>query len=408
MKLSIPSDRFVTGGTQRNRGWIAGEPSDPNAGWEAFLQLWERSQLLRSFIWTQESADERILFKQFLARARRFFSVDVCFVALFLEDGKILQLASPEDAGSSLPANFIRHALDLIANSRVPVTWKQFGKDSGLKTVVVSPLLSSVGQPLGFFLLGHMQAKHFSRSELLLLQLVSGELSWAIRELRLKHSQQRQLATLSHELKNSLNVIMGDCALLREDLELSLKAEECSELVDIEATSQEILSLISTFLDGTPSRESSAAPAEDNIELFSFLEDVLMSFRAKAKSAGFDLQINYADDLPREICTDPVRFRQVVRNLARCALESAGQHTRRIDIKKNGPMLELTVNGIDANSSTASERISLDDAGCEPEAAGFPTGLELIKEHVEFLKGHVHMVSRAETKNDITVCLPCE
>src|ERR1700741_66989 len=112
MKFSMPSVRFGTSGPRPNRGWVGGGPSDPNAGWEAFLQLWERAQLLRSFIWTQESPDERILFKQFLARARRFFSVDVCFVALFLEDGKILQLASPEDAASNLPANFIRHALD--------------------------------------------------------------------------------------------------------------------------------------------------------------------------------------------------------------------------------------------------------------------------------------------------------
>src|SRR5215467_648587 len=191
MKLSIPSDQFGAGGTRRNRGWMASEPSDPNAGWEAFLQLWERAQLLRSFIWAQESADEKTFFKQFLARARRFFAVDFCFVALFAEGGQVLQLSLPEDGASILPANFVRHALDLIANSRAPVTWKQLGKDSGLKSVVVAPLLSTVGRPLGFFMLGHKQPKNFSRSELFLLQLLAGDLGWAIRELRCRQNYQR-------------------------------------------------------------------------------------------------------------------------------------------------------------------------------------------------------------------------
>ena len=408
MKLSIPSDRFVTGGARRNKGWMADEFADPNAGWEAFLQLWERSHLLRSFIWAQESADEKTFFKQFLARARRFFSVDFCFVALFTEGGKVLQLSLPEDGASNLPANFVPHALDLIANSRVPVTWKQLGKDSGLKSVVVAPLLSTVGHPPGFFMLGHMQPKNFSRSELFLLQLLAGDLGWATRELRSRQNYQRLLATLSHELKNSLNVIMGDCALLREELEQSLDAGERRELSDIEATSQEILSLINSFLAPNSSPDGTAAAVGDDIELVSFLEDALMSFRTKAKSAGFELQIDYANDLPQEISTDLVRFRHVVRNLATCALESVGQHARRIDIKKNGAMLELSVSGADAEELAERDGVFPQAGSGDPKTVVLPTRLELIKEHVEFLKGHVHVVSPMGEGSNITICLPYE
>jgi signal transduction histidine kinase len=408
MKLSIPSDRFGTEGARRNRGWVSDQFSDPNAPWEAFLQLWERANLLRSFIWTQESADEKTFFKQFLARARRFFSVDFCFVALFVGGEKILQLSLPEDGASNLPANFVRHALDLIANSRAPVTWKQLGKDSGLKSVVVSPLLAAVGQPLGFFMLGHMQPKNFSRSELFLLQLLAGDLSWAIRELRSRQNHQRQLTTLSHELKNSLNVIMGDCALLREDLERSLDAGERRELSDIETMSQEILNLINSFLDSSPSCESNAGIAGDNIELVPLIEDALMSHRTKAQSAGCELQIDYAKDLPQEIATDSVRFRHVVRNLANYAMESVGQYKRRIYVKKNGAMLELTVSGVDAREHAEAGGASRWNGSCSPEDTVSPTRLELIKEHVEFLRGHVHVVSPSGEKSDITVCLPYE
>ncbi len=382
---------------------------DPSANWGEFLQLWDRAHLLRSFIWSQESADEKILFKQFLARARRFFSVDFCFAALFVEGGKILQLGLPEDAASNLPANFVRHALDRIANSRAPVTWKQLGRESALKSVVVSPFLPAGGQPLGFFMLGHRQPRHFTRSELFLLQLLAGELSWAIRELRSRQGHQRQVATLSHELKNSLNVIIGDCALLREDLEQSLASGERRELSNIEITSQEILSLIDSFLGPTDLYEAAMGVAAENIELVPFLEDTLLSSREQAKRAGVELKIDYATDLPQEISTDSVRFKHVVRNLVDYATESLWQHLGgRLGVKKNGEMLELTVSGAGVPGFAEAGGSSPEENCGHPKGVVSLTRLELIKEHVEFLKGHVHVVSRAGDVSDITVCLPCE
>ena len=407
MKLSASSGRLgIEGSRKLNRNWGSDQLSDASNQWESFLQLWERAHVLRSFIWAQESADEKAFFKQFLARARRFFGVDFCFAALFVEGGKILQLSLPEDAASNLPANFVPHALDLIANSRAPVTWKQLSRDSGLKNVVVAPLLASVGRPLGFFMLGHMQSKHFSRAELFLLQLLAREVSWAVKELKSRQNHQRQLATFSHELKNSLNVIMGGCALLREDLEHSLAAGERRELSDIEATSQEILSLTNSLLDVNVLREGNAGVGAENVELAPLLEEALMPCRTKAKSAGLELPVEYAKDLPQEIATDAVRFRHVVRNLAQYVIEPLAQSARRLCIKRNGAMLELTVNG--ADTQRLEDGASSADEGCGRRDVVSSTRLELIKEHVEFLRGHVHVISRPDESSDITVCLPYE
>jgi signal transduction histidine kinase len=413
MKLSIPSDRFGTGSpnSRLTRSWSSDQLSDSSTQLEAFLQLWERAHLLRSFIWTQECADEKTFFKQFLARARRFFAVDFCFVALSADGGKILQLSLPEDAVSNLPANFVGHALDRIAHSRAPVTWKQLGKDSALKSVVVSPLLPAVGQPLGFFMLGHMQPRHFTRSELFLLRLLAGELSWTIREFRSRQGHQKQLATLSHELKNSLHVIMGDCALLREDLEQALGQGERHELSNIEAMSQEILSLINSLLDSTILSESNQTGAVENIELVPFLEDTLMLSQEKAKRAGIELNIDYASDLPQEISADSVRFRHVARNLVDHAIESLWHHVGRLHVKKNGEMLELTVTGAGVQQAADTRGSSPEESYDHPTDVVFPTKLQLIKEHMKFLRGHVHVVSRPREGSegiDITVCLPCE
>jgi len=98
-----------------------------------------------------------------------------------------------------------------------------------------------------------------------------------------------------------------------------------------------------------------------------------------------------------------------VRNLVDYATESLWQHLGgRLGVKKNGEMLELTVSGAgvpgfaEAGGSPPEENCGY-SKGVVP-----PTKLELIKEHVEFLKGHVHMVNRAGDVSNITVCLPCE
>ena len=384
-----------------NQKWSSEQLSEQS--WDSFLGLWERAHLLRSFVWTQDSADEKTFFKQFLVRVRRFFSVDFCFVALFLDGGKVLQLAFPEDAISHLPPNFVRRALDLIANSRLPVTWEQLSKDSAFKSVVVSPLSPAVGYPLGFFMLGHRQSKHFTRPELYLLQSLAGELSWAVRGLRSKQNYRRLLATLSHELKNSLSVVIGGCALLRDDLEPSPAQDVCRELSGIETASQDILSLVDSFLDAPVLHENKTVVAEENVELVAFLEDALMLPRERARRVGVELKVDYANDLPQEISTDPVRFRHVVRNLTDYAIESPQERSAQVYVKRNGELIELTVTGIEESAESL----------LETESSGHPNDivsasrLGLLKEHVEFLLGHVHVISRPGKGSDITVCVPC-
>jgi hypothetical protein len=41
--------------------------------------LWERANLIRSFVWNQDAVDETALLRQVLNRIRDTFSIDVCF-----------------------------------------------------------------------------------------------------------------------------------------------------------------------------------------------------------------------------------------------------------------------------------------------------------------------------------------
>lgn len=147
--------------------------TDPaHNSWESFLELWERANLIRSFVWSQESVDETALITHFLVRIRRFFKIDFCFIALHPAGGKIMQAGVPEALLDQLPVDFIRRSMDLVANSRIPVAWNRLHAKTGFQTVVVSPLSPSVGQPLGFLMLGHLRSRHFTKAELFFAPVV--------------------------------------------------------------------------------------------------------------------------------------------------------------------------------------------------------------------------------------------
>jgi signal transduction histidine kinase len=223
--------------------------ADQRNGWESFVGLWERAKAIRSFLWSHEIADEKALLAQFLARIRRFFGVDFCFAALFFEGGKILEVSLPEAALLRLPDNFSRRCRDLITKSRMPVSWRQPRRDFGFRSQVICPLSLVVGQPLGFVTLGHSRPKSFSSSELFLLQSLSGEFSWALRDLRSRKRNERVLSLASHELKNPLQSILGHSTLLRERLADSLNEPQRAQFQSIENSAQEIRQIIDRFLD---------------------------------------------------------------------------------------------------------------------------------------------------------------
>ena len=372
--------------------------------WESFLELWERANLIRSFVWSQESADETALFTHFLVRMRRFFKIDFCFIALHQEDGKIMQAGVPEALLDQLPVDFVRRSMDVVANSRVPVAWKRLHAKTGFQTVVVSPLSPSVGQPLGFLMLGHSRARHFTKAELFLLQSLAGEVSWAVRELRSKHRHHKLLSAASLELKSSLNKVLGECTLLREAEGLVLTSDHGQKLTGIEKTIQETVRTISGFLDSMIAEEGRFAAAREKIDLVAVIEDTLLSCRDKAKEAGLELAVQYGGDLPREFWTDPVRFRHVLRNLADHAIEISRQGAVLISVWKNSEFVEFNVKVSEPQAVAGAEpRV---ESVARVRAGDFVYDrLEMIRENLKLLNGHLHFVKRPGEGFEISMCL---
>lgn len=366
--------------------------------WDAFLSLWERAQLLRSFLQSQECTDESVLLKQLLMRIRRFFSGDFCFAALYSEENaRQTQVGIPENAADHLPANFVRQTLDLLGSSRVPLTWKQLSKESGFRNVVVAPIAAEVGKPMGFLMLAHGQHKGLGPQELFVLQWLAGELAWALRGMGAMQRQQKVLSHVSHELKNALSVIIGGCALLREQLEPQLRRDERFELNSIDQMSQEILSLVHHLQGASLTHEGKIPALVGEVKLAELLEEVFKLAREKAQAANVLLQVESAVDLPAEIATDGARLKQLLRTLLLHAIECSVRRVVKFAVKRRAEILEMTVSGIHQNKAN----------GEDSTRASFNGRGETLKEQLEVLGGHMHLVSRAPQGYEVTVCLPC-
>ncbi|MDH3442525.1 MAG: GAF domain-containing sensor histidine kinase [Deltaproteobacteria bacterium] len=377
------------------------------AEWKTFVSLWERSNLIRSFVWSQESADEASLFAQFLIRVQRFFEVDSCFIALHLEGGKVVKAAVPDGLLDQLPVDFVNRSLDLVANSRIPIIWNELHDTPEFHTVVVSPLSPAVGQPMGFLMLGHSRPRHFTKAELFVLQALAGEVSWAVRELRSKHRYRKLLSAASVELKDSLNTVLGECSHLRELEGYVLMPNHDRKLASIEKNAHETLRTTRSFLDATLIDNGQFNLPREHIDLVEVVNETLLSCRGKAKDAGLELETQYGGELPREYWTDPARFRQVLRNLANHAIEVSERGPVLIHVRQNSDFVEFTVKVAESRAVDFESEPSGDEASCGHLSGDFiHDRLGTLRENVELLNGHLHIVKRPGDGIEFGMCLP--
>jgi signal transduction histidine kinase len=370
---------------------------------ESFAPVWERANVIRSFIWSQESSDEMALSAQFLSRLRRFFNVDFCFIALRREDGKIAQAGVPEAMLDELPVNFVRRSFEVVADSRIPVSSTRLHPEAGFHSVVVSPLSPSIGQPLGFLMLGHSRERHFTNTELFLLHSLAGEVSWAIRELRSKHRHRKLLSAASLELKNSLNTVMGECSVLRVATASDLSADQDRPLSSIEKNAEQALRTVGSFLDTGVDQQGRLSVLQESINLVAVIEDTLSGSREKAQLAGLVLDTQYARDLPRTYSTDPARFRHVLRDLVNHVTLFAERRPVLFRVRRNFDFIELNaiVSGA-ANTPPGFE------AGFYRHHPGdlATERLETLRENLKLLNGHLHLVKLPAEGLEIGICLP--
>ncbi len=125
------------------------------------------------------------------------------------------------------------------------------------------------------------------------------------------------LANMSHELRTPLNAILGFTQLLARDPDSGIQAQ----LNVINRSGEHLLNLINDILDMSKIEAGKVTLNPSSFDLYAFLDTLenLLVVRARAKNLLF--RVSRTPRLPRCICTDESKLRQVLMNLIGNALK---------------------------------------------------------------------------------------
>lgn len=232
------------------------------------------------------------------------------------------------------------------------------------------------------------------------------------------------LANVSHEIRTPMNAILGMLQLtLRSG---SLNNQDRSRLEVARTSGESLLSLVDELLDLVRIESGDIKVEAKPFSLPELLDSIIQEMRWFSEKKGIGLELDLQAGLPANIVGDPLRVRQILRNLISNAIKFTewGQVTLRVSARhdRDGASQEAadrlilqfaiadTGPGIDAsqqeNIFQAFTRLNLNSSPDERTKSGVGLGLTITKRIVEFMHGEIQLVSAPGQGSTFTVSLP--
>lgn len=135
------------------------------------------------------------------------------------------------------------------------------------------------------------------------------------------------IANMSHELRSPLNAILGFSQLMIRSTNLPSEQHENAGI--IYRSGDHLLTLINNVLDLSKIEAGKTTLNPQDFDLHRLLDDLEDMLHLGATNAGLNLLFQRTENVPRYICTDQVKLRQVIINLLSNAIKftSEGQIT---------------------------------------------------------------------------------
>ncbi|SKB12193.1 putative Histidine kinase [Planktothrix sp. PCC 11201] len=127
------------------------------------------------------------------------------------------------------------------------------------------------------------------------------------------------IANMSHELRSPLNAILGFSQVILRSSDLPLKQLENVGI--IYRSGDYLLTLINNILDLSKIEAGKTTLNPSDFDLYRLLDDLEDMLNLQASNAGLKLIFQRSKTVPRYICTDEVKLRQVLINLLSNAIK---------------------------------------------------------------------------------------
>ena len=145
------------------------------------------------------------------------------------------------------------------------------------------------------------------------------------------HAKSEFLANMSHELRTPLNAILGFTQVMGRDRSLSSDHQE--HLSIINRAGEHLLTLINDILEMSKIESGRSSLNEQSFDVWELLDNLHKMLKLRTESKGLKLVFHTDPHVPRQICTDEGKLRQVLLNLLGNAIKFTPQGSITLSVK---------------------------------------------------------------------------
>jgi signal transduction histidine kinase/CheY-like chemotaxis protein/PAS domain-containing protein len=321
---------------------------------------------------------------------------------------------------------------DSKTDPRTAPDYQRCYEPNGDRAYIAFPLLRE-GRWVASLWASDDQPRQWTKEEVSLLQTVAERTWTAVEKLRAEAERERLLqnvqeardaaekanqlkdeflATLSHELRNPLNVILGYSELLLRmpEIEQSPRLVQMGEALRRNAQSQS--QLINDLLDLSRLQRGKISLNQETVSLAAIIDSAVETVRADAAAKRIDIRLQTGDQLLL-VEGDRLRLQQIAWNILNNAVKfTPASGSIEIGLSSEGDHAELVVTdtgqGIDPNFLPhVFEMFRQADGSNRRRHGGLGIGLALVRQLVQLHGGTISAASGGPNQGSrFTVRLP--
>jgi len=222
-------------------------------------------------------------------------------------------------------------------------------------------------------------------------------------------AQDQFLARMSHELRTPLTAVIGFSKLLSIEFDSSTRDEH---LRVIERSSTMLLTMIDDILEFSKAHLGGFSLEEVNFDIHHWVSDAMAIHQQRADEKNLQFTYDLADDVPRQLCGDPVRLTQVLANLLNNAIKFTDKGFVALSIRcksNEDGMAVLECSVSDSGKGIAEEKIpflfepfSQEDTSINRRFGGTGLGLSICKGLAQAMDGDVKIESVVDKGSTIS------